>query len=109
MDGVIIIEEAGPEESAVSLKSASEELKQEVIWRVLICVCVCVFQPRDPAELSCLVTALQQDVEELKRLNSSLQKENHSLREQLTAARSGNSSSIAAETPKYIRPWRCLL
>lgn len=31
MDGVIIIEEAGPEESAVSLKSASEAIKQEVI------------------------------------------------------------------------------
>lgn len=60
---------------------------------------MCVFQPRDPAELSCLVRALQQDMEELKRVNSSLQKENHSLREQLTAARSGNSGSIAAETP----------
>lgn len=29
-DGVIIIEEAGPEESAVSLESASEEIKLEV-------------------------------------------------------------------------------
>lgn len=67
-----------------------------------LCVCVCVVQPRDPAELSCLARALQQDIEELKRVNSCLQKENHSLREQLTAARSGNSSSIAAETPPTI-------
>lgn len=58
-----------------------------------MCVCVCVSQPRDSAELSCSVRALQQDVEDLKRVNASLQKENHSLREQLSAARSGNSST----------------
>lgn len=97
MDGVIVIEEAGPEESAVRLKSASEEIKQEVTQSFNHCVCV--FQPRDPAELSCSVRALQQDIEELKRVNSSLQKENHSLREQLTAARSGNSSSAPLRSP----------
>lgn len=36
--------------------------------------------------------ALQQDIEELKRVNDELQKENQSLREQLSVARSGNSN-----------------
>ncbi|XP_058485847.1 kinesin-like protein KIF28P [Solea solea] len=40
-------------------------------------------------ELSCAVRALQQDVEELKSVNASLRKENHSLREQLNTARNG--------------------
>ncbi|KAK5873789.1 hypothetical protein PBY51_018797 [Eleginops maclovinus] len=43
--------------------------------------------PVDSAELSCSVRALQQDLEELKSVNSSLRKENHILREQLNAAR----------------------
>uniref|UniRef100_A0A3B5AVM6 Uncharacterized protein n=1 Tax=Stegastes partitus TaxID=144197 RepID=A0A3B5AVM6_9TELE len=38
-------------------------------------------------ELSCSVRALQQDLEELKSVNASLRKENHSLREQLNTAR----------------------
>lgn len=53
------------------------------------CVCVYVMQPVDSAELSCSVRALQQDLEELKSVNASLRKENHSLREQLNTARNG--------------------
>ncbi|XP_028258078.1 kinesin-like protein KIF28P [Parambassis ranga] len=60
-DGIFIIDEAGPTETA----------------------------PLDTAELSCLVRALQQDLEELKSVNASLRKENHSLRDQLNTARNG--------------------
>uniref|UniRef100_A0A3Q1DD74 Kinesin motor domain-containing protein n=1 Tax=Amphiprion ocellaris TaxID=80972 RepID=A0A3Q1DD74_AMPOC len=45
--------------------------------------------PVDSAELSCSVRALQQDLEELKSVNASLRKENHSLREQLNTGRNG--------------------
>ncbi|XP_047187362.1 kinesin-like protein KIF28P isoform X2 [Scophthalmus maximus] len=45
--------------------------------------------PVNSAELSCSVRALQQDVEELKSVNTSLRKENQSLREQLNTARNG--------------------
>ncbi|XP_029932583.1 kinesin-like protein KIF28P [Myripristis murdjan] len=45
--------------------------------------------PEDSSELSCSVRALQQDLEELKSVNASLRKENHTLREQLNMARSG--------------------
>uniref|UniRef100_A0A8D0CWI2 Si:rp71-84d9.1 n=1 Tax=Sander lucioperca TaxID=283035 RepID=A0A8D0CWI2_SANLU len=53
---------------------------------------VCVLQPVDSAEPSCSVRVLQQDLEELKSVNTSLRKENHSLREQLNAARNGGDS-----------------
>uniref|UniRef100_H3DK11 Kinesin-like protein n=1 Tax=Tetraodon nigroviridis TaxID=99883 RepID=H3DK11_TETNG len=59
-EGVIVVEEAGPEGAAVSLEPAPEEVKLE-------------------------------DMEDLKRVNASLQKENQSLREQLAAARSGST------------------
>ncbi|XP_029702676.1 kinesin-like protein KIF28P [Takifugu rubripes] len=45
--------------------------------------------PIGTAELCCPMKALQQDIEELKRVNDGLQKENQSLREQLSVARSG--------------------
>uniref|UniRef100_A0A3P8RZ87 Si:rp71-84d9.1 n=1 Tax=Amphiprion percula TaxID=161767 RepID=A0A3P8RZ87_AMPPE len=45
--------------------------------------------PVDSAELSCSVRALQQDLEELKSVNASLRKENHTLREQLNTGRNG--------------------
>ncbi|XP_023280761.1 kinesin-like protein KIF28P [Seriola lalandi dorsalis] len=45
------------------------------------------------AELSCSVRALQQDLEDLKSVNASLRKENHSLREQLNTARNGGDSA----------------
>ncbi|KAK2854215.1 hypothetical protein Q5P01_006876 [Channa striata] len=48
--------------------------------------------PVDTAELSGSVRTLQQDLEELKSVNASLRKENHSLREQLSTARSGGDS-----------------
>ncbi|XP_068598298.1 kinesin-like protein KIF28P [Brachionichthys hirsutus] len=60
-EGVFIIEEAGPADTAVA----------------------------DASELSCSVRALQQDLEEMKNITSSLRTENHSLREQLSAARTG--------------------
>ncbi|XP_033972238.1 kinesin-like protein KIF28P [Trematomus bernacchii] len=60
-EGIFIIEEAGPANPA----------------------------PVASAEISCSVRALQQDMEELKSVNSSLRKENHILREQLNAARNG--------------------
>ncbi|XP_008298967.1 kinesin-like protein KIF28P, partial [Stegastes partitus] len=60
-EGIFIIDESGPTETA----------------------------PVDSAELSCSVRALQQDLEELKSVNASLRKENHSLREQLNTARNG--------------------
>ncbi|XP_026148858.1 kinesin-like protein KIF28P [Mastacembelus armatus] len=41
----------------------------------------------DSAELSCSVRALQQNLQELKSVNESLRKENHSLREQLSTVR----------------------
>ncbi|XP_037646950.1 kinesin-like protein KIF28P [Sebastes umbrosus] len=63
-EGIFIIEEAGPTDIA----------------------------PVDSAEISCSVRALQQDLEELKSVNASLRKENHSLREQLNAARNGGES-----------------
>ncbi|XP_036952677.1 kinesin-like protein KIF28P isoform X4 [Acanthopagrus latus] len=63
-DGVFIMEEAGPTDTS----------------------------PVDSAELSCSVRALQQDLEELKSVNASLRKENHSLREQLNTARNGGES-----------------
>ncbi|KAK5935092.1 hypothetical protein CgunFtcFv8_020482 [Champsocephalus gunnari] len=44
--------------------------------------------PANPAPVDCSVRA-QQDMEELKSVNSSLRKENHILREQLNAARNG--------------------
>lgn len=47
-------------------------------------------QPLDSSDLSCSVRALQQDLDELKSVNESLRKENHSLREQLNTARNGN-------------------
>ncbi len=53
--------------------------------------CVFVLQPLNSAELSCSVRALQQDLEELKSVNASLRKENHNLREQLNAAKNGNT------------------
>uniref|UniRef100_A0A3B4YVB7 Kinesin-like protein KIF28P n=1 Tax=Seriola lalandi dorsalis TaxID=1841481 RepID=A0A3B4YVB7_SERLL len=60
---------------------------------VCVCVCVCVYmlQSVHSAELSCSVRALQQDLEDLKSVNASLRKENHSLREQLNTARNGNA------------------
>ncbi|KAF1393022.1 hypothetical protein PFLUV_G00034080 [Perca fluviatilis] len=63
-EGIFIIEEAGPTHTA----------------------------PVDSAEPSCSVRVLQQDLEELKSVNTSLRKENHSLREQLNAARNGGDS-----------------
>ncbi|XP_070685702.1 kinesin-like protein KIF28P [Pempheris klunzingeri] len=63
-EGIFIIEEAGPTDSA----------------------------PVDSAELGCSVRALQQDLEELKSVNASLRKENHGLREQLNTARNGGES-----------------
>lgn len=56
-------------------------------------VSVCLLQPVDSAENSGSVRALQQDLEELRSVNASLRKENHSLREQLNAARNGNQST----------------
>ncbi|XP_030580685.1 kinesin-like protein KIF28P [Archocentrus centrarchus] len=49
--------------------------------------------PVDSAELSCSVRALQQDLDELKSVNESLRKENHSLREQLNTARNGGEGA----------------
>ncbi|XP_040897287.1 kinesin-like protein KIF28P [Toxotes jaculatrix] len=63
-EGVFIIDETGPANTA----------------------------PANSAELSCSVRALQQDFEELKSVNASLRKENHSLREQLNTARNGGES-----------------
>ncbi|XP_061566896.1 kinesin-like protein KIF28P [Cololabis saira] len=60
-EGVFIIDETGPAEAA----------------------------PVASAELGCSVRALQQDLEELKSVNASLRKENHSLREQLNTTRNG--------------------
>ncbi|XP_029354431.1 kinesin-like protein KIF28P [Echeneis naucrates] len=40
----------------------------------------------------CSVRALEQDLEELRSINASLRKENHSLKEQLNAARNGGES-----------------
>ncbi|XP_051235145.1 kinesin-like protein KIF28P [Dicentrarchus labrax] len=48
--------------------------------------------PVDSTDLSCSVRALQQDLEELRSVNASLRKENHSLREQLNTARNGGES-----------------
>ncbi|XP_033487903.2 kinesin-like protein KIF28 [Epinephelus lanceolatus] len=48
--------------------------------------------PVDSTELSCSVRVLQQDLEELRSVNASLRKENHSLREQLSAARNSGES-----------------
>ncbi|XP_056135305.1 kinesin-like protein KIF28 [Lampris incognitus] len=45
--------------------------------------------PVESIELSCSVRALQQNLEELKSVNASLSKENHTLREQLNTARNG--------------------
>ncbi|KAM4743711.1 kinesin-like protein KIF28P [Anableps anableps] len=47
----------------------------------------------DSSELSCSVRALQQDLEELKSLNESLRKENHSLREQLNTVKNGGDGA----------------
>ncbi|KAA8595481.1 hypothetical protein FQN60_010772 [Etheostoma spectabile] len=63
-EGIFIIEEASPTHTA----------------------------PVDSAEPSCSVRVLQQDLEELKSVNTSLRKENHNLREQLNAARNGGDS-----------------
>ncbi|XP_056268670.1 kinesin-like protein KIF28P [Pseudoliparis swirei] len=60
-EGIFIIEEAGPTDTALV----------------------------DSTELSCSARALQQDMEELKSVNTALRKENQSLREQLNAARNG--------------------
>lgn len=49
----------------------------------------CNCQPADSAGHSSSVRALQQDLDELKSINSSLRKENRTLREQLGAARNG--------------------
>lgn len=85
-DGVIIIEE-GPEESPVSFESAPAEMEVSVFN-----VRVCIFQSVGSAERCCSMRALQQDMEEMKRVNDALQTENQSLREQLHAARSGNAN-----------------
>lgn len=57
-------------------------------------------QPLDPADNSCSIKALQQDLEELRSVNASLRKENHSLREQLNTAKTGHRR---AWTPRLRR------
>ncbi|TNN43726.1 Kinesin-like protein KIF28P [Liparis tanakae] len=69
-EGIFIIEEAGPTDTALV----------------------------GSTELSCSARALQQDVEELKGVNAALRKENQSLREQLNAARNGDRSVKPTET-----------
>lgn len=64
-----------------------------------LCVCDVIQRAADSAELSCSVRALQQDLEELKSVNISLRKENHSLREQLNTARNGNEEEF---TPRLL-------
>ncbi|XP_075906177.1 kinesin-like protein KIF28 isoform X2 [Nelusetta ayraudi] len=49
--------------------------------------------PADSAVLSCSVRALQQNLEELKGINSSLKKENRTLREQLSTAKNVRDST----------------
>ncbi|XP_076012339.1 kinesin-like protein KIF28 [Genypterus blacodes] len=48
--------------------------------------------PEGTADLSCSVSALQQDLEELRSVNASLRKDNQTLREQLNSARNGVES-----------------
>uniref|UniRef100_A0A3Q2XBZ8 Uncharacterized protein n=1 Tax=Haplochromis burtoni TaxID=8153 RepID=A0A3Q2XBZ8_HAPBU len=79
-DGIFIIDESSPTENT--------------------CVCV-LSQPVDPSDLSCSVRALQQDLDELKSVNESLRKENHSLREQLNTAR--NRPSCDAEFARALK------
>lgn len=47
--------------------------------------------------LSCSVRALQQNLEELKGINSSLKKENRTLREQLSTAKNGKHKRLSKE------------
>uniref|UniRef100_A0A3Q4M6Q8 Uncharacterized protein n=1 Tax=Neolamprologus brichardi TaxID=32507 RepID=A0A3Q4M6Q8_NEOBR len=79
-DGIFIIDESSPTENT--------------------CVCV-LSQAVDPSDLSCSVRALQQDLDELKSVNESLRKENHSLREQLNTAR--NRPSCDAEFARALK------
>ncbi|XP_055363289.1 kinesin-like protein KIF28P isoform X2 [Betta splendens] len=87
----VVLELWGLQEGCANMSSSLERVRTTAD-EVFIIDETANTAPTDSAEDSCSVRALQQDLEELKVINTSLSKENQSLREQLHTARTGGES-----------------
>ncbi|KAK2920356.1 hypothetical protein Q8A73_002560 [Channa argus] len=87
----VVLELWGLQEGCLDLTSSLEEMRMTSDGIFIIDEAANT-APVDAGELNCSERALQQDLEELKSVNTSLRKENQSLREQLKTARNGGDS-----------------